>query len=329
MDNIDTSHDSPQSPAAEIRDAPQPFDDTDADIILRTGDLVDFRVYKTLLSIASPFFKAMFSLPQCPEADEIQDDETRHGLRVVPVPEDSSTLTTILLACYPRSMGRITDLKILQSSLRAAHKYEMSIFDDIDEAMIADAVQINPLAVYATACRLQMQIIADIAARAILKQPSSINQRTDELHDITAMQYYNLLQYHRDCGAASFEACCRNDWIPYLQDIVRENPPYSHCALCWKNPLGGRKYAPPWLWEYLARVQSAVSEQPCGDAALQPSRLSILVTAPCNHNEYSRSVSGLVSVSRALANEIDRVTREVPFCVLHSSIPTVHYVNTD
>ncbi|EIM83861.1 uncharacterized protein STEHIDRAFT_123438 [Stereum hirsutum FP-91666 SS1] len=209
-------------------------------------------------------------------------------------------------------MGRITDLKILQSSLQAAHKYEMPIFDDIDEAMIADAVKVNPLAVYATACRLHMQNIADIAARATLKQSSSVNRRTDELHGITGMQYYNLQQYHRDCGAASAEACSRTDWFSYLTNTVRNDLSSSHCFYCWNTALGGQWYAPSWLWEYLTSVRSAVSVEPCGDAALEPSRLSIPVTAPCAHSGHPRSISGLVLFSRALANEIDRVTREVP-----------------
>ncbi|KAF8273062.1 hypothetical protein EI94DRAFT_1564704 [Lactarius quietus] len=41
-----------------------PFDDADADIILRSSDQVDFHVYRVLLSKSSPFFKSIFSLPQ-------------------------------------------------------------------------------------------------------------------------------------------------------------------------------------------------------------------------------------------------------------------------
>lgn len=46
--------------------AQAPFNDPDkaADIILRSGDNVDFYVYRIVLSLASPFFKYMFSLPQ-------------------------------------------------------------------------------------------------------------------------------------------------------------------------------------------------------------------------------------------------------------------------
>ncbi|KAF7350681.1 BTB domain-containing protein [Mycena sanguinolenta] len=41
-----------------------PFDDTDADVILRSSDGVDFHVYRLVLSLASSVFKDMFGFPQ-------------------------------------------------------------------------------------------------------------------------------------------------------------------------------------------------------------------------------------------------------------------------
>ncbi|KAJ7801648.1 hypothetical protein B0H14DRAFT_2894775, partial [Mycena olivaceomarginata] len=41
-----------------------PFDDPGADVILRSSDGIDFHVYRVVLSLASPFFKEMFGLPQ-------------------------------------------------------------------------------------------------------------------------------------------------------------------------------------------------------------------------------------------------------------------------
>ena len=42
-----------------------PFDDPNADVILRSRDNVDFRTFKLMLSLASEFFKDMFSLSLC------------------------------------------------------------------------------------------------------------------------------------------------------------------------------------------------------------------------------------------------------------------------
>ncbi|KAJ7154121.1 hypothetical protein C8R46DRAFT_1118734 [Mycena filopes] len=41
-----------------------PFDDATADVILHSWDGADFHVHRLVLSLASPFFKDMFALPQ-------------------------------------------------------------------------------------------------------------------------------------------------------------------------------------------------------------------------------------------------------------------------
>ena len=46
--------------------AKAPFDDLQADLILQSSDKVHFRVFKPILSIASPIFKDMFSIPSPP-----------------------------------------------------------------------------------------------------------------------------------------------------------------------------------------------------------------------------------------------------------------------
>ncbi|ETW75378.1 hypothetical protein HETIRDRAFT_456000 [Heterobasidion irregulare TC 32-1] len=50
-----------------VVDAQFPFDEPHADVILRSSDNTDFRVYENILSLASPFFRELFSLPQPPD----------------------------------------------------------------------------------------------------------------------------------------------------------------------------------------------------------------------------------------------------------------------
>ena len=66
-----------------------------ADVILRSCDLVSFRVHKSTLAISSPFFNDLFSLPQ-PLDGEVVD-----GLPVVQVPEDSELLHSLITVLYP------------------------------------------------------------------------------------------------------------------------------------------------------------------------------------------------------------------------------------
>ncbi|EIN03893.1 hypothetical protein PUNSTDRAFT_29952, partial [Punctularia strigosozonata HHB-11173 SS5] len=62
-----------------------------ADVILRTSDNVDFRVYKLILSLASPFFSDMFTLPQAMDANVGQPVPP-----VINMAEDSATIDCLL-----------------------------------------------------------------------------------------------------------------------------------------------------------------------------------------------------------------------------------------
>jgi hypothetical protein len=73
----------------------EPFDVPDANIIIRSSDFVDFRVHKPILSMASPFFNDLLSIPQPP------DGEIVDGLPVVQLPESSELLNGLILMLYP------------------------------------------------------------------------------------------------------------------------------------------------------------------------------------------------------------------------------------
>ncbi|EIM87829.1 uncharacterized protein STEHIDRAFT_55219, partial [Stereum hirsutum FP-91666 SS1] len=78
-----------------------PFDDDDADLILRSSDSVDFPVHQAFLSKASSFFKLMLSLPQPPtSAHPAKRSNNRsvdtNSLPVVPVVETSIVLHILL-----------------------------------------------------------------------------------------------------------------------------------------------------------------------------------------------------------------------------------------
>ena len=92
-----------------------PFDDDDADIILRSSDQVEFLVYKVILSKASPVFKTMFSLPQ-PATDIARP--------IVDLAENSKVLAAVLSAIYPHTSVAANPLSLddLIATLDAARK---------------------------------------------------------------------------------------------------------------------------------------------------------------------------------------------------------------
>jgi hypothetical protein len=71
------------------------FDESDTNLIIRSSDLVDFRVHKSVLAMASPFFKDLLSLPQP------SDSESVDGLPVIQFSEGSELLNTLVSMLYP------------------------------------------------------------------------------------------------------------------------------------------------------------------------------------------------------------------------------------
>jgi hypothetical protein len=85
----------PQPQINPITCPPETFDVSDASLIIRSSDLVDFRVHKSVLALASPFFRDLLSLPQPSESESID------GLPVVELSEDSELLNTLVSFLYP------------------------------------------------------------------------------------------------------------------------------------------------------------------------------------------------------------------------------------
>ena len=74
---------------------PVMFDVSDTNLIIRSSDLVDFRVHKSVLAMSSPFFKDLLSLPQP------SDSESVNGLPVIQLPENSELLNSLISILYP------------------------------------------------------------------------------------------------------------------------------------------------------------------------------------------------------------------------------------
>ena len=75
--------------------APETFNVSDANLIIRSSDLVDFRVHKSVLAMVSPFFQRLLSLPQHSESESVD------GLPVVRLSENSELLKSLISLLYP------------------------------------------------------------------------------------------------------------------------------------------------------------------------------------------------------------------------------------
>ena len=75
--------------------APYEFDAPDTDAILRSSDGKELRVHRLILSLSSPVFQGMFSLPQPTDASP--------EIPCVDVSEPSDILQPFIQYLYPRS----------------------------------------------------------------------------------------------------------------------------------------------------------------------------------------------------------------------------------
>lgn len=190
--------------------AQPPFDNPIADIILRSADNVDFRLFKAVLLLVSPFFSDMFSLTP--------PDATSHTCHLsseaIPVSEKSDTIDPLMRLCYPIDDPVFSDLSLLESVLEATIKYQMAEAEKLCRATIRGFIETHALDVYAISCRLRLEDEARLAAEAWKRQStdysldSDVFVRTlegasfvDRIKSVTAGDYHRLLYYARSTTA--------------------------------------------------------------------------------------------------------------------------------
>ncbi|PPQ68058.1 hypothetical protein CVT26_007342 [Gymnopilus dilepis] len=189
--------------------APAPFDHPAADVILRSSDKepMDFRFFKMLLTLSSPFFSDIFTLPQ-PNIPLLYPSE-RLGLdgekiSLVQMAEDKETLQLLLGLCTPISVHespRFSSLQEISKVAEAALKFEM---DGVlkylrGEIISLRFIEAQPLRVFAIAYRYGWDEEARKAARYTLRH-SIDTPFFPELEFISGATLHKLRDYHRMCG---------------------------------------------------------------------------------------------------------------------------------
>ena len=177
---------------ATIRKFGAPFERKDADLILRSSDHVDFHVHRLILSLASPVFETMFSLPQPLNVDSAP--------RVVDVTETSETLKTFLLILYPVKTRALLSLTHVRDALEVARKYDAEKATNVLRLELVHPrfLEPHPLRVFAIACLFGLEAEAKIAAeKAVLTNQVGKSCCPSELDDTPAGVYHRLLKLYR------------------------------------------------------------------------------------------------------------------------------------
>jgi len=232
----------------QVECAEAPFNEAQADLILRSSDVVPvhFRVFKNILSLASPVFADMFSIPSPSPPSEKPHDE----VQVVPLSEHSTVLDMALRHIYPVQRTPKADTLHCASILAEfSRKYQVEALYPFITWYLKDSIENDPVGVYAIAVTYGYDDIGADAARLCLEIPFS-DLQSSYLRYATAEHISELFKYHVACGrAASVVASSDRSWFSSLSQLGILAPVRgSYCGSCrapdfvYRTPSGGSRF---------------------------------------------------------------------------------------
>ncbi|KAK2462719.1 hypothetical protein APHAL10511_005237 [Amanita phalloides] len=181
-------------------DADKPFDSSaKANVILRSNDIVDFHVLQDLLCLFSPNMVP----PNLGEAKDMND--TKNGLPVIPLEEDSATLYGLLQLIYPYPIEPTYTFELYMKMVKAARKYGMDgIIEKLKKLLLTSGghSEKEPLSAFAVALHFGWVDVMKDAAKKTLRIPLRDYTRCRELQLMSSVEYHDLLQWRLDCQDA-------------------------------------------------------------------------------------------------------------------------------
>ncbi|KAF8472307.1 hypothetical protein DFH94DRAFT_696019 [Russula ochroleuca] len=234
---------------------PVTFDVSDTNLIIRSSDLVDFRVHKSVLAIASPFFKDLLSLPQP------SDSESVDGLPVVQLPESSELLNSLISILYPIRTEMPTSYEKVLYLLAACQKYEMaSVQSSIRAAVILGASPMpkgdEAFRAYAIASAKDIIPEMENAARLTLDHPMTFELLGEGLRLFEGWALRDLV---------NFRMRCRDNLVTCLDPFTKPLGPSSIWVGCPEvmpaKTSRQNRVLPKWLSQLLSRNHNDLKHQ--------------------------------------------------------------------
>lgn len=309
-----TTLSTPQTGGAQIVDAPPPFNKATADVILRSSDLVDFRVRKGIMAEASGFFEQMFTLPQ-PTPGPVQVIDRDADLPIICMEEDSRTLEPLLRLCYPAARNRptIEDINELRAIICAATKYDMQevlIALKQDLQSLAEAM---PVRVFAVALLFKFVDVVKEAAKAFLAFAIE-DADAPELADIRAKDFNALLKYHRACGVVASRVASDPSWASQYPGVWLNGKYHSTGVTCSRAYIGTHTTicASEWWIKYMAGSTAILAATPSGKAILREGRTDVALrdASACAMCKL-KAMEQMRLFTQRFAEEVEKATSQV------------------
>ncbi|TBU33981.1 hypothetical protein BD311DRAFT_683093 [Dichomitus squalens] len=186
-----------------------PFNNPATDIILRSSDGMDLHVHSVILVEASPIFADMLSIRRLVRnASQGSSGQSSGGKAVVELAETSEPLDHLLRLCYPVRDPALHTPEDIQPVLRAALKYEMDAATATMRKRLSALVASEPLEVWAVACSVGLEELAQQAAK-LVKKPIPGEKLPGVFKEVTAGAYFRLIKVYRIHGRvpSTFKFC--------------------------------------------------------------------------------------------------------------------------
>ena len=256
----------------------------DADVILQSSDLVNFRIQKSILKTSSPFFDDLFSLPQPP------DNEAVDGLPVVHLSEDAEVLNSLITLLYPVPPELPASVDKVLTLLAACQKYDMtavqsSIREQVDRRGLFSPTGTESFRLFATACKNRLIPEMKAAARLTLGYPMTFEYLGEALKSFEGWALSDLARFRRHCRPG-ITSCFK----AFANSRNEPSKVWVGCPTIWRSERGTSNESesdslPMWLNEiFAAKIFQRLN-----------TFASPLVTPSSFREEYSKALRAHVS----------------------------------
>jgi hypothetical protein len=241
-----------QSQVNPTTSIPEALDVPDANLVIQSSDLVNFHVHKSVLAMASPVFRDIFSLRQ-PLGSESVD-----GRPVVKLTEDAELLNSLFSMLYPVRLVVPNSYEKLLYLLAACQKYDMDQVQSILRAEVNRGGSPSPVGTeafraYAIASGKRLIPEMEIAARLTLDHPMTFETLGEGLRLFEGSALQDL---------ARFRKRCRDKLVTCLQSFLDlSKPPFNIWTPCTNAYDGNYSYLS------LAGSQSQIRRSQNGNTA--------------------------------------------------------------
>ena len=208
------------------------MDVSQADVIIRSSDHVDFRVHKLILASSSPVFKDMFSLPQPP------NNETVGGLPMVQLSEDAEIVRALITVLYPIPSEMPASYDRILALLAAAQKYDIgtvqsSIRAEVSHRKLSTLNGTKAFRTYAIASSWRLIPEMEMAARLSLDLPMTFEHLGVELREFEGWALRTLVNYrmlYRENLISCFKSLLATNTGPSKIWIACPGPKQYFCS---------------------------------------------------------------------------------------------------